>query len=592
MANNVVHTGVPGYDEDTVTNDPFAAAPTNTPVGYDEAAFAPESPQDAADTAAARAQASKASQLTEGELPRTGPAVDIDQTAFDASNRIVFAPNGDPISGDAAARISGKIGTEVTQSTVTNQTGSPNVLNSHFAVMAAAGMGEAKGEDANTQVTKNGHVFQLNDTPGSESITLAHSNGKASINMGTDGSITFKAGENEIILSSEGIRIKGGNIIVETQGNASINTSGTFGVSSKSFNVTSESLSEKISGSRNSTVSGNIGVTAKGSMSTTVAGTKTDLTLGTSNQYVKGSAQFASTGPMMIAANGVMSVSAGQYNMSASNGNIIADNLTVTGNTGVMGSEGIKFYGQGATFEEGVTAPTFHGELDGRAQEANYSEWAEKAGAIASRPPGLTIDPNEPTPTIPNEGGGDYKPQQYISEILNNSNRGIQEVRIDPDDEIAKSIDRSEYNNGLSGDDITLANVRNLRRDEATVQDQDLVTKKVGDGTLSPKSVRPTPSGGVKRVGSRNPTYYAPGASPTGPAVTAPARSKFRKFLPPARYHITENTQITGDTELWPGVKLSTFFTDSEDPIPGASRNGDQKQPGIHTPDPQAVGPQ
>ena len=131
-------------------------------------------------------------------------------------------------------------------------------------------------------------------------------------------------------------------------------------------------------------------------------------------------------------------------NLASNNLTLSANNMTVQGGSGTIGGTGMLLSAKGAVFEEGVTAPTFHGDLDGTAttaETANSQSYADPNGGGGVGSAGSIT--NTPTPTI-------VKPTAATTEtFLTKSAGGIKAVTIDHKDGIKNYIDRTADYDGI-----------------------------------------------------------------------------------------------------------------------------------------------
>ena len=84
-----------------------------------------------------------------------------------------------------------------------------------------------------------------------------------------------------------------------------------------------------------------------------------------------------------------MITSTSELSISTKSANIAANDMVVQSTTGMIGGDNVfhygkNYYGTSATFTAGVTAPTFHGSLEGNAKTATEAGKAGTAGAIGA----------------------------------------------------------------------------------------------------------------------------------------------------------------------------------------------------------------
>lgn len=417
-----------------------------------------------------------------------------------------------------------------------------------------------------TNVTPGGHVIQYNDTPGGERVLIKHSTGSA-VDLLPGGSIEISAaGAGTITITKDFTIIVSGNVKYEVNGDFDLNVKGNFNVKALNYNSSIEGDKiENINGSARTAIAGNQGVTVRGSSSHIIKGTQTNTILGNSNNVTKGKVSIIAGGDIQVAGGGSMKITApGSVDMSSNSVNIAGQSTTVVGASGTIGGEGVHLYGFNARLTESVfakamQADTFHGDLDGT---ASYAQKADQANTAANPGPSNSI------PALTNtsvSGSSTALPNgTLMTEYLTVSSKGIPEVKVDADEEIAKMIDKTVFTGGLSAVALSTNGVRDKLRDEANFQNNDFVAGQVAVGTLNPTAL----STAVPAVA---------GALPTDPSVwrvsndigandagwIKPAAKPSRKpFLPDFKHYISDVSVIKENTPLMDGIPLSTFLKD------------------------------
>lgn len=416
---------------------------------------------------------------------------------------------------------------------------------------------------AGRNLTRSGHVFELNDTPAGERVLVKHRSG-SEIDMLPDGSVAIGSKGKLIMTINNDMSVTvHGNLNYEVQGDINFTATGGINLNAADINVnTSGNVTQNIGGAYRTNVMGNTGLIAE-NVSVTSLNSHTTTVLGDNNLVVNGTNRITSEGNTQIASGGNLKVTAvGDYNQASANANIAATSMSVIGSTGTMGGQGIVMYGKGATFGEGVTAPTFHGDLDGTAAFAvqadvtnsqNYAD-PDPGGGVGSAV-GYTVD-NIATPTTATPTAA------VLSEYLNVSDKGIVQVDVD-ETSIRNMIRRNVFNGGFSNRELTENDIRGALRDPANVNNSTLINNYIARGTISPTSIHPLPTeiGRVSRAGVSD-QYFGFGATdnPNNPFFATAPVSIRRRFVPPLGYYITNETQISASTELLPGIRLSSFL--------------------------------
>jgi len=401
--------------------------------------------------------------------------------------------------------------------------------------------------------TGSGHSLELDDTPGNQRIIFRHNTGNG-IEIKSDGSMIISAGkqiisvteDQKIIIEGNATIIYGGNVDMQVAGDFNLSVAGDYNLS------VGENRNENVEGAYRSTTEGNQGHIIKGSLSNTILKTSTNTILGDNNTITKGKARYTSQGDMQIASGATTRLSA-KTNMfqSASNMNIAASDLSVFGATGTFGGENIVIYGKGATFGEGVTAPTFHGDLDGNAANTfaqSYGEAATSGGGSITNT--ATPTTSQPTSTV-------------LSNYLNNTPYGTVTVSVDIGDHFLRALNRSDATGGLSSRDLTTSEIRALLRTEGVRNDPKFIGNAIASGTLSPSYSQINPPN-ITRISGRAPEPYrgnnpagrrAPGSDTRFLVPDDLTETGFLPYIP-----ITSSTIITRTTPIAEGVYLSRYL--------------------------------
>jgi hypothetical protein len=402
-------------------------------------------------------------------------------------------------------------------------------------------------------VTASGHSFELDDTPGNERIILKHNTGNG-VEIKPDGSMVIAAGkqvisvtrDQNIIIEGNATIIYGGNVDMQVAGDYNLSVSGNYNLS------VGENRNENVEGSYRTTVEHNTGHIIKGNYSNTVLLTSTSTVLGDNNTVTKGTARYTSEGNMKIASGSEAQFSAKtKLFQSATNMNIAASDLSVFGATGTIGGTGIVYYGKGGTFGEGVTAPTFHGDLDGNAANTYAQSYAETATS-GGGPITNTTTPTTAAPTT-----------SILNDYLNNTSYGAVDVKVDIGDHFLHALNRSDATGGLSTRDLSTSETRALLRTEGVRNVTSFIGNSVATGKLSPAFSQLNPPG-ITRVAAGVQEPYR-GNNPVGSRLPGGEM----RFLAPddltdynfnSEYIISDSVNVTRATLLATGVYLSTFI--------------------------------
>jgi len=257
-----------------------------------------------------------------------------------------------------------------------------------------------------TTQSRSGHIIDLNDTPGSENLMIRHNSGRG-INIQPDGKILISSaaradvvdGSYDLIVGTDGT-LTFGNLKINVQGNLDLNVGG-------DFNLQAQGKTESISGDSVQLVQGNKTTTVSGNNADTIVGADTRTALAGQAIAVKGPQQTMVEGSSFTNVSGAFTqTSQGTMSMSGNATNIFGNSLAVVGGSGTIGAESILFTGLGATFGEGVSAPTFHGDLNGTAKESLVANQAATAAVGSPAPGGYTVSETaQPTITTADADG-------------------------------------------------------------------------------------------------------------------------------------------------------------------------------------------
>lgn len=360
------------------------------------------------------------------------------------------------------------------------------------------------------QETVSGHVIEYDDTPGNERILIKHNTG-AGVEMRADGSVVVSAVNNKVeVTGGDQTVIVEGNGRLVYNGSLSLDVSGDFNLEvGGNFNVKTGTKREIVNGPCIQEVYGTVSSNVVGSKSTTVTGAVTQTYLSDLNQVVKGNQSnlIGGEAEYLVEQKSVMT-SGTETIIGTRNLNIGAYDVTVIGVTGTIGGDGIVFYGEGANFDAGVTAPTFHGALEGNAKTATEAGRAGTAGALGAGGSAGT-EVNVATPTT-------VKPVQTVLDaFLLRSSKGIRKVFVDIGDILKNLIDKSVRNGNVSNRNLSTVEIRSKLRDPATLQNSAFIANAIGEGKLNPKynqtvppsigrTVKntPTPTFGITTIGN------------------------------------------------------------------------------------------
>lgn len=411
------------------------------------------------------------------------------------------------------------------------------------------------------QETISGHVIEVNDTAGGERILIKHASG-AGVDVRPDGSVV-------VVSTGKKVEISGEDQTVIIEGNADLTYKGDLNIKvtgdlnydvAGNINVKARNRNENILGSDRKTINGNVSQIIRGGYSTTVTQQVTDTFLaghshnvkGTFSNNVNGDANYISSGTATF-------TSEGSAVLSASDLDIRGSNLDIYGGAGVIGGTSIKFSGLGAVFEQGVTAPTFHGDLDGNAANTyaqSYDEASTSGGGSITN----TATPPITKPTVAS-----------VTEDLKKPTTGLRKVLIDVGSFLKNFIDKSSAYDGIDTVAHNTGQVRSRLKDPANRNNSKYVGTVISEGAMSTEYFKPVPTH-IGRVtsGNSSPKFgqakigQVVGSSSTDPFL--PRRSVATSILPDPLYNPLLKTSIASNTKLAPGITIGRFFGSTGDP--------------------------
>lgn len=436
--------------------------------------------------------------------------------------------------------------------------------------------------------TVTGHITEIDDTPGNERMLFKHRTG-AGIDMRPDGTVIISSKYNTIQITGndQKVIVKGDGEIVY-QGNLKLHVAGDMDVEvGGDYNLKVHGdKREDIRGNYQQKVVENHETSVTGNKASYVVGTNTDTVLSTNNSIIKGDNVERTEGKIRkYSGDDIILTAKDEVNISSPSINIAADDLSAISATGIIGGEtvfhyGKNYYGTSGLFTAGVEAPTFIGDLTGKADDANQADFATTAGQAplgSAGSPGsnnhtardTSIRTNVPAPGVNSTDMNDY---------LNNSQLGVRIVNVDVGDHIKSEIDRSLLYNGISKFRLTTDNVRSKLRDPNTARNDEFIGRCISEGILSSTFVIQKPEG--KRIGriankDAEPKRHQGKPMPGG---KVDARIQFttgnritRVITPNQRYnpeqYFLRNGTIDARTELSSGIKLAKFLGGYGDPV-------------------------
>ena len=367
--------------------------------------------------------------------------------------------------------------------------------------------------------TVSGHIIEIDDTPGAERILYKHRLGSG-VEMRHDGTVIYSSTKNTVrVIACDEKVIVDGDGELSYNGNLTLNVAGDFDlIVGGNFNITT-------SGDKIEDTHGSVKHNIRKSMKTIVTQHKSDFTVGDYTQTVLGNSNNIIGGGYKNIVEGNVEIYSGEQfvataedllNLTSPTINIAASHLAVIATEGTIGGENVihyghNYYGTSATFAAGVTAPTFHGDLNGTAAQSvvtssqNYGE-----AATAGSPFSLTNTATNTDATV-------EPTNDIMSDYINNSAYGVRIVDVDPGSGLKNVIDRSVDYGGVSNRELTTPEIRSKLRDPNTLNNAKFVGAMISEGKLSPKYIQsvppkigrsvgidPVPARGVSPIGKKS----------------------------------------------------------------------------------------
>lgn len=337
--------------------------------------------------------------------------------------------------------------------------------------------------------TERGHVTEFDDTPNNERILIKHRTG-AGVEVRPDGTVIVSSINNriEVVGGSHKVIVEGdaeiaykGNMSLNVSGDLDLNIGGNYNIKVAGDKV------ETIDGSHKQRIYRNRDVmTLKNEVVNTV-GSRTEFVFGDQTLITKGYLhEYIQKEVHRFGGEKIYTTAEDEYIISSPNINITASNLSVLGDSGTIGGENIvnyfyTSYGVSSTYTAGVTAPTFHGDLNGTAERSNSTS-SQNYGEAATA--GAAYDYTEiatdttatalPTPTL-------------ITDLLANpENKQVKDMEIDAADSIQQGWDKTFDYGGVFYRPMSTEEIRSRLRDPNNAKNNRFVGAQIVENKLSP----------------------------------------------------------------------------------------------------------
>ena len=446
--------------------------------------------------------------------------------------------------------------------------------------------------------TISGHVSEVDDTPNNERLLWKHKTGSG-VEMRPDGTVIVSSrhntihitgGDQKVLIEGDGDVHYLGNLKLHVTGDMDVEVGGNYNLQVHGDKT------EEIYGGSSTVVHENKIETVSGNNSKFVAGTNTDTVLSDNNLTVKGNqterigaklAQYVGDNITMTAPN--------DMNFTSKSINIAATDLSAIATTGVIGGDNMiyyakNYYGTSATYTDGVTAPAFHGDLQGTAVRSitadvtnsqNYSDPDTHDGSAGNTgsAQGYTADNTATDTSIRGSVNAPGPTSATMDDYLNKSNLGIRNVQIDPGDVMKDTINKSNSYGGVSNYALTTERVRSKLRDPNTVRNKVFIGRAISEGILSPTYVQQKPElFEIGRILNTTGTSKLPSGKILGNEGVFPERIAnesniivTRTLIPNQLYNpelqFNKYGVINAKTKLAKGTPLAKFLGGYGDPI-------------------------
>jgi hypothetical protein len=392
-------------------------------------------------------------------------------------------------------------------------------------------------EGPNSKYPKNqvresisGHVTEIDDTPGNERMLFKHKTGSG-VEMRADGTVIISSTNHMIRISAHDEKvIVEGNGEIFYNGNLKLNVAGDFDLNvGGNFNVTTGGdKTENIKGGYRQTVTKNKELTTIKNSTEYVAGSNALTTLGNNSIITKGTSHEFSQGDKEIFVGsksdddgsgtntGVLKITGtDEVFIASDNINILANDLSATGNTGDIGGENVimhnysMYTGHHVNIGETLTVPTIrndtqvttghmnipvvYGDLQGTAHQAitaditnsqNYADPSSPGGGVGA-PTGYTVTQDTTADQVVDPFTRTRVNADEATSYLHTGDRGTRNVQIDITNDLKDAIDKTTPYGGLSSCKLTTPEIRSKMRDPKNARNEDFTAAQATEGKLA-----------------------------------------------------------------------------------------------------------
>lgn len=371
--------------------------------------------------------------------------------------------------------------------------------------------------------TASGHIIEYDDTNGRERVMIRHRTGSG-VEMRADGTVIYSSTNNalrivaaneKVIVEGDGEVVYNGNLKMKVAGDFDLEVGGDFNVNvvgDKEEVIKSNSI-QTIAKNKTTDIGQNKAETVIGADTQTVLSNKTQIIKGNYDNIVAGIIELDAAGDLVM-------TSESKIISSSPNTSITATDITVIGETGLMGGANVtkrakNIFATSATFTAGVTAPTFTGDLTGKADDANQADFATTAGQA---PIGSAGSPGSNTNVATDTTGSDKTLNAtIINDALTTSPIvGIRQVEVDTFDDLKYTVNRSRNYGGITATDLNAKSTRSKLRDPKTLANETFVGEVISEGLVSKDFANTIPPKFGKSVSIKDKSQR--GNEPMGPS--------------------------------------------------------------------------
>ncbi len=408
--------------------------------------------------------------------------------------------------------------------------------------------------------TVSGHVQEIDDTPGNERMLFKHKTG-AGVEMRADGSVCISArnnsinitgGDQKIIIEGDAQISYNGNVDMDISGDYNVRVGGDYTVKTQGnkLDKTRGWSAEEVSKDKFKTFHQNSTEYVMGSTSEVKYGPHNKYIRGNYKEVVEGNIERYNSGTLVMTSEGSIAISTPIYSLAA-------PKLSMLGNGTIGGDNMIyyakNYYGTSATFTAGVTAPTFHGDLKGNAQNTYAQGYAEGATSGGGS---ITDTATDATATV-------TVTTAMIADHIANSSLAVKKVKVDPGDELKNSITKETKNGGLFVGELSINEIRSKMRDRNNSNNEAFIGQMIAEGKLNPEFIIDRPPA-IGRIESKDPTARRGkirlGSSDGQQARFVPIGYTGQiDLVPDPKFNPDFQSNITNKTKLFPGISIAKF---------------------------------